>query len=128
MQDPDSNWGHLHSVQCSPTELSGFLLKRDAEPTCLSFYVVLTEMSAWSIFNLLLLVPPPISAKSPFVSEACQRWLCAWAPWSSKSVAGRAERAAVGSTPIHSRLPLSALPAYLHPTPSPEINALLEQF
>lgn len=26
-----------------------------------------------------------------------------WPPWSSKSVAGRAERAAVGSTPIHSR-------------------------
>lgn len=27
-----------------------------------------------------------------------------WAPRSSKPVAGRAERAAVGSTPIHSRL------------------------
>ena len=48
-----------------------------------------------------------------------------WAPWSSKSVAGRAERAAVGSTPIHSRPLSESVSSSMKSVPLPEIDTVL---
>ena len=84
-QDPDSNWGHLH-FQCSalPTELSR---RRSRHPS----KIVEILSKGWADVKF---------AVNLSVGVVVSRWM----PQSSKLVAGCAEQAAVGSTPIHSRL------------------------
>ena len=90
-QDPDSNWGHLH-FQCS------------ALPTELSRQVIIFLSNARGILSKGLKTVKfscEISQKQVnfYVGVVVSRWM----PQSSKLVAGCAEQAAVGSTPIHSR-------------------------